>query len=117
MNKDLGTAHSGLSDWYIQRLSAVVLAFLLPATLWLLWAVYDGSATQFELLAWLDSFWVRLLHSLLIVALMAHAYMGLKVMAEDYIHTGFRVVVMALMLVGMVLFGVWWMAIIWAWGV
>jgi len=53
---------------------------------------------------------------LLIVALIVHAYMGLKVMIEDYVHAGLRVLLIALMLVMMSLFGIWWLALIWAWG-
>jgi len=114
--KELGTGHSGLFDWYLQRLSAVVLACLLPMALMLVWWVYDGGWSQLELLTWLDSFVVRVLHTLLILALMAHGYVGLKVIFEDYIHTGWRVLLLGLMLVAMVLFAVWWLALIWAWG-
>jgi len=114
--KDLGSARSGLSDWYLQRLSAVVVALLLPGAFVLLWCVYAGVLTQIELLAWLDSLTMRLLHSLLIVALSLHAYIGLKVMIEDYVHTGMRVLLMGIMLVCMGLFGIWWLALIWAWG-
>jgi len=114
--KDLGSAHSGFKDWYWQRLSAVVLAVLLPAGFALLWGVYSGVLNQFALLDYLDSFVSRLLHTLFIVALMIHAYMGLKVMIEDYVHTGLRVFLIAAMLVVMSLFGMWWLALIWAWG-
>jgi len=114
--KDLGSAHSGFKDWYWQRLSAVVLAVLLPGAFILLWSVYTGVLDQFGLLDWLDSFVSRLLHTLLIVALIVHAYMGLKVMIEDYVHAGLRVLLIGLMLVMMSLFGMWWLALIWAWG-
>jgi len=115
-NHDLGTAHSGFDEWYWQRLSAVVLAVLLPATFVLLWGVYLGDLNQFELLDWIDSFVSRLLHTLLIVALIVHAYMGLKIIIEDYVHAGLRIVLIAGMLVMMSLFGIWWLALIWAWG-
>ncbi len=114
--RDLGSAHSGFKDWYWQRLSAVVLAVLLPAAFVLLWGVYTGALDQLALLDYLDSFVSRLLHTLLIIALMIHAYMGLKVIIEDYIHTGLRVFFIAVMLVMMSLFGMWWLALIWAWG-
>ncbi|MDX8396730.1 MAG: succinate dehydrogenase, hydrophobic membrane anchor protein [Mariprofundaceae bacterium] len=113
---DLGSAHSGFEDWYWQRLSAVVLALLLPGVFVLLWGVYTGSLDQFGLLDYLDSFVSRLLHTLLIVALIVHGYMGLKVMIEDYVHTGLRVILMGFILVLMSLFGIWWLALIWAWG-
>lgn len=115
--KEPGSAHSGLADWYWQRLSAVVLLLLLPLPFFLLASVYGGSVDQQGLLDILDSFISRLLHTILIVALMIHAYMGLKVMIEDYMHmAGWRIVLIGTMLVVMAGFGIWWLAIIWAWG-
>jgi len=115
--KEPGAAHSGLSDWYWQRFSAVVLAVLLPLPFLLLVAVYGGSVDQQGLLDLLDHFVSRLLHTLMIAALMIHAYMGLKVIIEDYVHVaGMRVSLTGAMLVVMSGFGIWWLAIIWAWG-
>jgi len=115
--KEPGAAHSGLSDWYWQRLSAVVLAVLLPLPFFLLVSVYGGSVDQQGLLDLLDHFISRLLHTLLIAALMIHAYMGLKVIIEDYVHVaGLRVCLTGAMLVVMTGFGIWWLAMIWAWG-
>jgi len=117
LNKDPGSARSGFKDWYLQRLSAVVLALLMPLPLALLVLVYSGQVDQFGLLDIIDNFASRLLHTILITALMIHAYMGLKVMIEDYVHViGMRVALIGSMLVVMAGFGIWWMAIIWAWG-
>jgi len=114
--KDVGSAHSGLSDWYLQRFSAVILVLLLPWVMVLLWLVVVGGMSQQTLLAWLDSLTVRVLHTLLILALTLHAHIGLKVMIEDYVHAGMRVVLMGIMFTGMSLFAIWWLALIWAWG-
>jgi len=114
--KDLGSAHSGLSDWYWQRLSAVILALLLPWLFVFLWMVALGDLNQLTLLSLLDSLPMRIVHSLLILALTLHAYLGLKVIVEDYVHTGLRVWLMGAMLVSMALFAIAWLALIWAWG-
>ncbi|MDX8396476.1 MAG: succinate dehydrogenase, hydrophobic membrane anchor protein [Mariprofundaceae bacterium] len=115
--KDIGTAHNGLDDWYWQRLSAVVLMFLLPWPFLLLCGVYSGDLNQFQLLDYLDHFVSRLMHTVLIVALIVHGYMGLKVMIEDYVHvTAWRVPLIGVMIVTMASVGLWWLAIIWAWG-
>ena len=117
LNKDSGAAHSGLHDWYWQRLSAVALLLLLPLPFFLLLVVYSGSVDQQGLLDILDHFVSHLLHTILIVALMIHAYLGLKVMIEDYVHIiGGRIALIASMLLLMSGFGIWWLAIIWAWG-
>jgi succinate dehydrogenase / fumarate reductase membrane anchor subunit len=117
VNKDTGTAHNGLTDWYWQRLSAVVLLVILPLPAFLLVGAYAGSLDQLALLDILDHFFSRLVHTLLIMAIIVHAYIGLKVMLEDYVHsTMLRVPLIGAMLVVMSGFGIWWLAIIWAWG-
>ncbi|MFQ5518502.1 MAG: succinate dehydrogenase, hydrophobic membrane anchor protein [Mariprofundus sp.] len=114
--KEPGSAHSGMSDWYWQRLSAVLLLLLLPLPFFLLIAVYSGSVDQQGLLDMLDHPVSRVLHSLLILGLMIHAYVGLKVILEDYVHVlAWRIPMIATMLVVMSGFGIWWLAIIWAW--
>jgi len=115
--KDPGSAHSGISDWYWQRLSAVVLAVLLPLPFFLLVAVYSGSIDQQDLQHIVNHLLSHLLSTILIAALIVHAYIGLKVMIEDYVHVaGLRGILIGLMLVVMFAFGIWWLAIIWAWG-
>jgi len=115
--KEPGSAHSGISDWYWQRLSAVVLAVLLPLPFFLLIAVYGGSVDQQALQHIVDHFLSHMLSTLLIAALIIHIYTGLKVMIEDYVHVaGLRGILIGVMLVVMFSFAIWWLAMIWAWG-
>ncbi len=117
MRKDTGTAHNGLSDWYWQRLSALVLLVTLPLPFLLLWGVYSGALNQFALLDLLDHFLSRLFHTLLIIAIVVHAYLGLKVIFEDYVHAPMlRVLLIGTMLIAMAAAGIWWLALVWAWG-
>jgi len=114
--KEPGSAHDGVGDWYWQRLSAVVLALLLPLPFALLIMVFSGHVDQQGLLDVLDHPVSRLLHTLLIMALIVHAYVGLKVIVEDYVHRiAWRIPLIGAMLVLMAAFGIWWLAIIWAW--
>ena len=116
MQKDTGTAHNGLGDWYWQRLTALVLLLILPLPFLLLWGVYSGSLDQLALLDLLDHFVARLIHTMLILAVIGHAYLGLKVIIEDYLHSSLlRIPVISAMLVAMVTSGVWWLALVWAW--
>jgi succinate dehydrogenase / fumarate reductase membrane anchor subunit len=116
IEKDTGTAHNGLSDWYWQRLSALVLLIIIPLPFLLLWGVYSGALNQFALLDLLDHFLSRLSHTLLIIAIVVHAYIGLKVMLEDYVHAPMlRVLLIGAMLVAMAAAGIWWLALVWAW--
>jgi len=111
-----GTAHNGLMEWYLQRVSAVVLAVLLPLLFILLMDVYSGGLNQMRLLSLLDNFAARMLHTLLLLALLTHGYLGIKVIVEDYVHhAGLRIPLMAVLLMTFAGFGIWWLSIIWAW--
>ena len=117
INKDTGTAHNGLGDWYWQRLTALVLLLILPLPFLLLCGVYSGALNQFALLDLLDHFLSRLFHTLMILAIVGHAYLGLKVIVEDYVHLPMlRVAMIGAMLVTMSAAGIWWLALVWAWG-
>jgi len=112
-----GSAHNGLSEWYLQRLSAVVIALFMPVAFALLLVVYAGSLDQMQLLALLNSHIGRTLHTLFLLALLTHAYLGIKVLVEDYVHVvALRVLLMGLILTTIAGLAIWWFAVIWAWG-
>src|SRR5690554_7087833 len=82
--KGHGSAHSGFSHWWLQRLSAVL---LLPTGLYLLWqfiALDNLSATV--MVQWMKS---PLNAGVLLVFVLAAAYhgaLGLQVVIEDYVN-------------------------------
>jgi succinate dehydrogenase / fumarate reductase membrane anchor subunit len=89
----------------------------LPLPFFLLWGVYAGHLDQLGLLDILDHPVSRLLHTVLILAVIIHAYLGLKVIIEDYVYVSLRLPLMGAFLVAVFTFGWWWLALIWAWGV
>lgn len=111
-----GTAHNGLGDWYVQRLTAVLIALLMPFSYALLLAVYNGTLDQMRMLDLVDGYVGRMLHTLLLIAVLTHTYLGVKVIAEDYVHVAaLRIPMMGALLVGLAGFGIWWLSVIWAW--
>jgi len=116
-NSRLGTAHNGLSDWFYQRFSAVIVALCMPVAFAMLLAVFNGSLNQMQLLDVLDSHPGRILHALFLFALLTHAFLGIKVIVEDYVHVAaLRIVLMGGLLFAVAALGIWWFSIIWAWG-
>ena len=114
--KDLGAGHSGFAEWYWQRLSAVVLTLLLPLLLLLLFLLFFGHLDQPALLDVLDDPLTRILHSLLAAALLVHAYLGIKVIAEDYVPLAWRLPLLLFVQLLTAATGLGWLAVIWAWG-
>jgi len=83
--KGLGSAKSGFSHWWTQRLTAIVLALLTPFMVYCLarYGVADYALTK-QLFAnpWFSG--VMVVYAL---ALFWHARLGLQVVVEDYIHS------------------------------
>jgi len=92
----LGSAHEGSGEWWIQRLSALVLIplglYLVAALLRL--ATYDRSTV----IKWLESPAQALLMILLIIASLIHAAVGLRSILLDYVHTRSRLFIASLVL-------------------
>lgn len=82
--RGLGSAHSGAHHWLNQRVSAIALLFL---SLWFVISLAHSARMEYEdfLLFW--SFPINLLFALLtIVVGLYHAFLGLQIVIEDYIH-------------------------------
>ncbi|HWS40120.1 MAG TPA: succinate dehydrogenase, hydrophobic membrane anchor protein [Arenimonas sp.] len=88
--RGLGSAKSGFQHWWMQRVTAVVLAIITPFMVYCL-AKY-GVADYMQLKAQFASpLWSGVL-VIYILALFWHARLGLQVVVEDYIHhTGLEI--------------------------
>jgi succinate dehydrogenase / fumarate reductase, membrane anchor subunit len=82
----LGSAKEGVREWWAERLSAVA---LVPLTLWFAASIIAHSGSNYTaFIAWIRTPLAATLMILLSVALFRHAALGLKVVIEDYIHSG-----------------------------
>ena len=86
-----GSAKSGVSHWWVQRLTAVA---LVPLTVWFAFAVVHLPTSDHEAVrAWVASGINPVLLLLLIGALTWHSALGVQVVLEDYVHAkGLKVV-------------------------
>ncbi len=79
-----GSAKSGVSHWWVQRLTAVA---LVPLTVWFGFAVVHLPTSDYEAVrAWVASGINPVLLLLLIGALAWHSALGVQVVLEDYVH-------------------------------
>jgi succinate dehydrogenase / fumarate reductase membrane anchor subunit len=84
--RGLGAAKEGVQHWWAQRLTAIA---LVPLGVWFVATVVAmAGADHAAVSAWLGSPWVAALMLLLIFATFVHAYLGLQVVIEDYVHQG-----------------------------
>ena len=82
--RGLGTAKEGVGHWWSQRLTAIA---LVPLTVWFVASVAALTGADYQSLRdWVASPITASLLILLIVATFYHAYLGLQVVIEDYVH-------------------------------
>ncbi len=82
--RGLGSAKDGTGHWWSQRLTALA---LVPLSLWFMISlVAMAGADHATIVTWIASPIVAGLLILLVTATFFHAYLGLQVVIEDYVH-------------------------------
>lgn len=80
----LGSAQDGVGHWWGQRVSAIA---LMPLSVWFVWFALANRNSDYNALTAAVG---HPLNAVLLVALLSaifyHAYLGLQVVIEDYVH-------------------------------
>ena len=87
--RGLGSAREGVAPWWFERVTAVA---LVPLTLWLATSLIALSgADHAAVVGWLKRPLTALLMVLQLTALFSHLALGLRVVIEDYVHSGAKI--------------------------
>jgi succinate dehydrogenase / fumarate reductase membrane anchor subunit len=82
--KGLGSAKEGAHHWWAQRLTSIA---LVPLMLWLAISLaLLGNLSYEAAVAWVQSPFVAIALSLLVVVMFYHVQLGVQVIIEDYVH-------------------------------
>jgi succinate dehydrogenase / fumarate reductase, membrane anchor subunit len=104
--RPLGSAHSGLGEFLIQRVTSIYLAGF---TVYLLTYLVLSPVTSYT--AWSNYFAsdvVRLAWGLFFISLLLHSWTGLRSIFLDYVKpTGLRFTVQLLTMVALIALGLW----------
>lgn len=83
--RGLGSGKTGTEHFWVQRITALALALLVP---WLVGLLVSMVGTDVEAVrASIARPWNAILLSAFVVALFWHAKLGIQVVIEDYVHT------------------------------
>lgn len=82
--RGLGSAKDGTTHWIVQRITAVA---LVPLSLWFVVSILIlMHADYVAVVNWMHAPWNAILLVLLVLTMYWHAYLGLQVVVEDYVH-------------------------------
>ncbi len=75
----------GSLHWKWQRITAML---LVPLTIWFMFSIVHYTDSEFDVLAaWIARPWVAVSLVLYLAAMFWHAWLGVQVVIEDYIHS------------------------------
>ncbi len=100
----MGSSHSGTGHFWHERVTSVA---LIPLSLWFLYAMLGLAGTsEVSALQYLAHPWNALLMGAFVLFSLYHAYLGLQVVIDDYIHTaGMKIALLLLRLLAVLLIG------------
>lgn len=103
--RGLGSANEGVHHWWGQRVSAIA---LVPLSLWFVFSVIGLiGADWVEFREWIGLFGNAVLMVVLVAVLFYHAYLGMQVVIEDYVHgEGAKVATLVIVKFALVIMGV-----------
>ncbi len=112
VNREVVGAHYGLRDWLAQRITAVI---MLVFTLLLILALV--TLPKFDFWHW-QAMWnmtlMRYAALLFLVALLYHAWVGVRNIFMDYIkNSGLRLTLYVVVIMALICYGAWTVQILW----
>ncbi len=112
VNREVVGAHYGLRDWLAQRVTAVI---MLVYTILVLLALI--MLPKFDYVHW-QALWqmnlMRYATLLFVVALLFHAWVGVRNIFMDYIKdTGIRLTLYSVLILALIAYGAWAVRILW----
>lgn len=107
-----GLGSTGLRDWLVQRVSAVIIGLY---SLYLLGFLWFHPALQFA--DWQGLFqlqWFRMFTLLTVVSVVGHAWVGMWTVATDYLHpVSVRLVFEVAVILALLVYLAWAIEIVW----
>ena len=120
MKSATGLTGSGSRDWFLQRVSAVVLAVYTVIVLG--WILLNGGFNFEQWYGFMMTTPMKILSLLAVFSLVAHAWIGMWQVFTDYVTTrqmgpsasGLRIVLTSAVIIAVLAYAIWAIQIFWA---
>ncbi|WP_312081076.1 succinate dehydrogenase, hydrophobic membrane anchor protein [Acinetobacter schindleri] len=120
MKSATGLTGSGSRDWFLQRVSAVVLAVYTVIVLG--WILLNGGFNFEQWYGFMMTTPMKILSLLAVFSLVAHAWIGMWQVFTDYVTTrqmgpsasGLRIVLISAVIIAVLAYAIWAIQIFWA---
>ena len=120
MKSATGLTGSGSRDWFLQRVSAVVLAVYTVVVLG--WILLNGGFNFEQWYGFMMTTPMKILSLLAVFSLVAHAWIGMWQVFTDYVTTrqmgpsakGLRLVLTTAVIIAVFVYAIWGIQIFWA---
>lgn len=113
MKSATGLTGSGVRDWIIQRISAVILAVYSIVLLGFI--VCNSDMTYDAWHAFMTSLPMKVLSLLSVLALVGHAWVGMWTIFTDYVKSNvLRFLLQAAMIIAVLVYAIWGIDIFWS---
>jgi succinate dehydrogenase / fumarate reductase, membrane anchor subunit len=120
MKSATGLTGSGSRDWFLQRVSAVVLAIYTVVIFG--WVLCSGSFNYEQWYGFMMTTPMKIMSLLAVFALVVHAWIGMWQVFTDYVTTrqmgpsasGLRLVLTSAVIVAVLAYAIWAIQIFWA---
>ena len=111
MKSATNLSRNGITDWLIQRVSAVILAVYIFTLVF--WFAFCGSGYQ-EWHQFMMSLPMKIFSVLAFAALIGHAWVGVWTISTDYIkHACLRLLFQIAVIVALLVYMIWALTIFW----
>jgi len=120
MKSATGLTGSGSRDWFVQRISAVVLAVYTVVVLG--WILLNGGFNFEQWYGFMMTVPMKIMSLLAVLSLVAHAWIGMWQVFTDYVTTrqmgpsasGLRLVLTSAVIIAVLAYAIWAIQIFWA---
>lgn len=114
VDRKLAGAHYGLRDWAMQRITAVIMLLYTIAFVVFLLCLPKGEASHLAWQAFFAQIWVKVFTQVTFIALLLHAWVGIRDLWMDYIKPfGLRLFLQAATIVWLVGILVYSVYVVW----